>query len=245
MSELVRPLPAFAPWAFDRDAMLALGRAHAAAFAGAAPWPHVVIDGLLGDARSAAIAAAIPDASDPAWKRRTYAEQVRLARASSDARVGGAPELRWLLAELGGAAMLEFLGALLGRRDLIADPHATGAGLMATERGGHLAVHVDFNRDSARQLNRVASVLYYVPRTWDAAWGGELELWDRARTRCEVRIAPVRDRLVVLAYGEDHWHGHPAPLACPDDVLRAVVAAHYYAARPSADDDARAHGARW
>ena len=26
---------------------------------------------------------------------------------------------------------------------------------------------------------------------------------------------------------------------------RAVVAAHYYAARPSPDDDARAHGAIW
>ena len=116
---------------------------------------------------------------------------------------------------------------------------------MATVPGGHLAVHIDFNRDSARHLRRVLSVLYYVPATWDAAWGGELELWDRARTRCETRIAPLRDRLVVMAYGEDHWHGHPEPLRCPEGHLRAVVAAHYYAATPDADGDAAAHGAIW
>ena len=80
---------------------------------------------------------------------------------------------------------------------------------------------------------------------WDEAWGGELELWDRARTRCEVRISPVRDRLVVMAHGEDTWHGHPQPLACPEGRMRAVVAAYFYAARAAPGDDDHAHGAVW
>jgi hypothetical protein len=241
--ELVRAQPSLEAWAFDGDALVALGRERAHAFAEAAPFPHVVIDGLLGEPRASAVARAFPAQAHAGWKRRAYAEQARLVqRAGLD---GVAPEVRWLLAELNGMAFLDFLGALLGRRDLIADPHFTGAGLLATLPGGHLDVHVDFNRDSARHVQRVASALYYAPRAWDAAWGGELELWDRARTRCEVAIAPLPDRLVVMAYGEDHWHGHPTPLRCPEGELRAVVAAHYYAARPSPDDDARAHGAIW
>jgi Rps23 Pro-64 3,4-dihydroxylase Tpa1-like proline 4-hydroxylase len=246
VSALVCSHRAIEPWTFDRDALVAAGRSHQAAYAAAHPYPHVVIDGLLGDARSAAIARVFPPAAHASWKRRDYAEQsARLGQLQRTGFDDVAPELRWLLAELNGLAFVEFLAALTGRRDLIPDPQFTGAGLLATLPSGHLGVHVDFNRDSARHLDRALSVLYYVPVTWDEAWGGELELWDRARTGCEVRIAPIRDRLVVMAFGEDHWHGHPSPLRCPDGHMRAVVAAHYYAARSQPGDDDAAHGAIW
>jgi Rps23 Pro-64 3,4-dihydroxylase Tpa1-like proline 4-hydroxylase len=246
VSALVCSHRAIEPWTFDRDALVAAGRSHQAAYAAAHPYPHVVIDGLLGDARSAAIARVFPPAAHAGWKRRDYAEQsARLGQLQRTGFDDVAPELRWLLAELNGLAFVEFLAALTGRRDLIPDPQFTGAGLLATLPSGHLGVHVDFNRDSARHLDRALSVLYYVPVTWDEAWGGELELWDRARTACEVRIAPIRDRLVVMAFGEDHWHGHPSPLRCPDGHMRAVVAAHYYAARSQPGDDDAAHGAIW
>ena len=229
-------------WSFDRDALVTLGRSQAAAYAAARPFPHVVIDGLLGETRSAAIARAFPPASHPGWKRREHAEQDRWTALRF---VDAAPEVRWLLAELGSMAFLDFLGALTGERDLIGDPHYLGAGPMLAMAGGHLGLHVDFNRDSRRHLDRAVTVLYYVPTVWDDAWGGELELWDAGRTRCEVAIAPRRDRLVVMAFGEDHWHGHPAPLRGPDGIGRAVFAAYFYRARAGEHDDAGAHGARW
>lgn len=242
----VRDQPAVEVWAFDRAALVALGRARRAEYAGARPFPHVVVDGLLGEARAAAIARAVPPPSHPGWRRRDHAEQAgRLGQLQRTGFADVAPELRWLLAELNGIAFLDFLGALTGRRDLIGDPHHTGAGPLVTLCGGHLALHADFNRDSARHLDRALSVLYYAPLAWDAAWGGELELWDRARARCEARIAPLPDRLVVMAYGEDHWHGHPEPVRCPDDHARVAIAAYYYAARAAPGDDDGAHGARW
>lgn len=246
VSAYVRREPPHDAWSFDRAALVALGRAHAAAYADAAPWPHVVIDGLLGEARARAIAEAFPAPSHPGWKRRDYAEQAgRLGQLPRTGFEDVAPALRHLLAELSGMAFLDFLGALTARRDLVADPHFTGAGPMATVPGGHLAIHADFNRDSARHLDRVLTVLYYVPRAWDLAWGGELELWDRARVGRARAIAPVLDRLVVLGYGEDHWHGHPSPLRCPEGHWRAVVTTIYYAARSQPGDDDRAHGAIW
>ncbi|MEJ7602998.1 MAG: 2OG-Fe(II) oxygenase [Kofleriaceae bacterium] len=242
----VRSEPAVDVWAFDRTPLLALGRAHRHNYETAQPYSHVVIDGLLGDERSAALAEALPAPDHPGWKRRDYAEQTgRLGQLQRTGFEGVAPSLRWLLAELGGMTFLDFLGALVGRDDLIGDPHHTGAGPLVTLPGGHLTLHTDFNRDSARHLDRVVSTLYYLPRAWDPSWGGELELWDRDRTRCEVAIAPLRDRLVVIAYGADHWHGHPTPVRCPDGHARVAIAAHFYAARNREGDDAGAHGAIW
>jgi Rps23 Pro-64 3,4-dihydroxylase Tpa1-like proline 4-hydroxylase len=246
VSAVVRSHPAFAPWSFDRAALVALGRDHHAAYRAARPYPHVVIDGLLGDERSLSLARAFPPPSHPHWKRRDHAEQrARLGQLQRGNFEDVAIELRWLLAELQAMAFLDFLAALTGRKDLIADPHFIGSGPMATLPGGHLALHADFNRDSARHLDRTVTALYYLPTEWDEAWGGHLELWNADRTACEARIAPLRDRLVVMAHGDDHWHGHPAPLACPDGHFRAVVAAYYYAARATPGDDDAAHGALW
>lgn len=88
------------------------------------------------------------------------------------------------------------------------------------------------------------TVLYYLNPDWQSDWGGELELWNADLTRCEARIAPVLDRLVVLAHGETFWHGHPQPLASPPGRNRAVIAAYYYTADP-APGAADAHGAIW
>jgi hypothetical protein len=246
VTALVPSPPADDAFWLDREALVALGQRHRRAFCEARPFPHVVLDGWLGEPRSRSLACAFPSPAHPGWKRRDYPEQAaRLGQLQRTGFAGVASELRCLLAELTGMAFLDFLGALTGRDDLIADPHYRGAGLLATLPGGHLALHADFNRDGTRHVDRVVSALYYLPLEWDDAWGGALELWDAARTRCEVRLAPRRDRLVILAYGDDHWHGHPDPVRCPAPYMRAVVAAHYYAARPSADADAGGHGAIW
>lgn len=246
VSASIRNHPTVDAWSFDRKALVALGRDHSNAYREAAPFPHVVIDGLLGEERSVALARVFPAVDHPRWKRRDYPEQAgRLGQLQRSGFEDVAPELRWLLAELSSMAFLDFLGALTDRRDLIPDPHFTGAGLLATLPGGHLALHADFNRDSTRHLDRVLTALYYLPQTWNEAWGGELELWNAERTRCDASIAPLRDRLVVMAHGDTFWHGHPSPLRCPEGTMRAVVAAYYYAARPSPTDDDEAHGAIW
>lgn len=246
VSNLVHALPVFEPWSFDRPLLVELGRTHAAAYRAARPYPHAIFDGMLGADRCSAITDAVPSPAHAGWKRRDYAEQsARLGQLQRSGFEGAGSPLRWLLAELNGLAFLEFLAALTGRRDLIGDPHFTGAGPLVTLPGGHLAIHSDFNRDSARHLDRAVTALYYAPRTWDDAWGGELELWNREQTRCEARIAPRPDRLVVMDHGEDHWHGHPSPVTCPDGEARIVIAAYYYVARAGADDDADAHGAIW
>lgn len=228
---------------FERKALRAAARERRDAYRNAHPYPHAVFDGFLGEAFARRLAAAFPGVDHPGWLRREYAQQLRLGQLQRTGFAGVDPAIRHLLAELGSMAFLDFLTELSGAEGLIADPHFGGAGLSLTARGGYLALHADFNRDRRRHLERRLTVLYYLTADWDPAWGGELELWDKDRTEC-VRHPPLLDRLIVMDHGDEYWHGHPVPLACPPDRARAAVLSYYYvAAPPAAEGDA--HGAIW
>jgi hypothetical protein len=230
---------------FDRRALQALARAHKGGYEGARPYPHAVVDGFLGEGLARDLAARFPGPEHAGWIRRDHREQAaRMGQLQRRGFEGVDPGVRHLLAELSGMAFLDFLEALTGIEGLIADPHFCGAGLSLTLPGGHLALHADFNRDRRRHLARKLTVLYYLGEGWQPSWGGALELWNVQKTSCEASYLPVMDRLVVMAHGDDYWHGHPRPLACPEGRFRASVAAYFYVAGPSPEDE-DAHGAIW
>lgn len=229
----------------DRRGLRALALARRDAYRDARPYAHVAFDDFLGSELALALAERFPGPDHEGWMRRDYREQsARLGQLQRSGFEGVDPALRHLLAEMSGMAFLDFLSTLTGIEGLIPDPHFRGAGLSLTLPGGHLALHADFNRDRTRHLERKLTVLYYLGKDWQPGWGGALELWDEPRTRCEASFLPVLDRLVVMAHGDTFWHGHPAPLACPEGRYRASVSAYYYVAAPSPDEDA-AHGAIW
>jgi hypothetical protein len=230
----------------DRTRLRALAAATRATYRDARPYPHAAFDGFLGDAIAAPLAERFPGPAHPGWMRRDYREQAaRLGQLQRSGFQGVDGGLRHLLGELSAMAFLDFLGDLTGVEGLIADPHFRGAGPSLTLPGGHLALHADFNRDRTRHLERKVTVLYYLTRDWSPEWGGALELWDEGRTRCEASYLPIPDRLVVMAHGDTYWHGHPAPLACPEGRFRASIAAYYYVASPPAAGEDDAHGAIW
>ncbi len=236
------PIPFFF---LERKALRALATERKARYRDAAPYPHAVFDAFLGAPLAESLADAFPSPEHPGWMRRDHKEQAaRLGQLQRTGFEGVAPILRHLLAELSGMAFLDFLGALTEIDGLIPDPHFRGAGLSLTLPGGHLALHADFNRDRTRHLERKVTVLYYLGKDWEPAWGGALELWNAARTQCVASHLPLLDRLIVMAHGDIYWHGHPTPLTCPAGRFRASVAAYYYVAAPSADEES-AHGALW
>ena len=235
------PLPT---WFFERKRLKALGLAQREQYRCAAPYAHAVFDDFLGAACAQQLAARFPGPEHAGWLRRDYREQsARMGQLQRTGFEGVAPVVRHLLAELSGMAFLDFLTALTGIDGLIADPHFRGAGPSLTLPGGHLALHADFNRDRTRHLERKLTVIYYLGTDWQPEWGGALELWDEARTRCAASYLPVADRLIVMTHGDTFWHGHPHPLACPEGRFRASVAAYYYVA--TAPDEQDSHGAIW
>lgn len=229
---------------FERAPLFAAAASARERYASARPFPHAVVDEWLPPAVIERAAKAFPKPDHPGFRRRDYPEQsARFGQLQRRAFAGVDPFVRHLLNEVNGMVFLEMLERISGLSGLIPDPFFTGAGLHLTLPGGHLDLHADFDRDRARGLARRLSVVLFLVSEWDESWGGHLELWDDTRTTCEARIAPRPGRLVVFAHGDAHWHGHPAPLACPEGHARQSLAAYYYVA--DGDPTAEGHSAIW
>ncbi len=210
---------------FDAAECRAAGSALHARYAGAEPFPHVVIDELLDRDVLRALLPGFPDMAGRRFFDRDQ-ERFKYQLATAEIEHDG---LRDLLHQLNSPAFLAFLGALTGIDGLVADPDYVGGGLHETRAGGHLSIHADFNLHPTMKLERRLNLLLYLNDDWQGEWGGDLELWDREMKACEVRVAPLLGRAVIFATDADSYHGHPDPLACPPDRARRSIATYYYA----------------
>lgn len=185
----------------------------AADFSAAKPFPHVVLDGWFDPAVMSALGCLFDEPAG--W--RPYEDGKR-----GNAAVVTHP----IFQAFNSAVMCEVIGRVAGVPGLVSDPTLRGGGLHAVGRGGRLGIHVDFNRHRELPLARAVNTILYVNRTWRDDWQGHLTLTDRAGT--ERRIAPTWNRWVIFRWAEDAWHGHPEPLACPQEIERRSVAVYYY-----------------
>lgn len=82
---------------------------------------------------------------------------------------------------------------------------------------------------TAVQRNGFLNLLLYLNRDWQDEWGGFLELWDADAKHCVQKIKPIFNRCVVFqTSAQASYHGHPTPLACPEDVSRKSLALYYF-----------------
>jgi len=207
------------------------------AYASAAPFPHVAIDGLFPDETLDRVLERFPDAADAAWGRFENASEKKLGNYARLEEL--AEPIRSFLAALNGPRMLEFLETLTGIDGLVPDPYFAGGALHQIVRGGFLKVHADFNWHPKLRLDRRLNVLVYLNRGWRVEWGGALELWDRGMNGPAASILPLFNRTVVFTTTDSSFHGHPRPLACPDGVTRKSVSLYYYSnGRPDAERSA-------
>lgn len=222
----------------------------AQAYQTASPFPHCVLDDFLPAPLVNAILADFP--SFPPRVNQVDASEVladgtvaqyRKNWLSMEMRV--TPLIRRLYWELNAAGFVQFLESLTGIDGLIPDPYFAGGGLHETHRGGLLMVHADYNKHPELNLDRRLNLIIYLNRDWQDDYGGHLELWDRALTQCEKRVAPLAGRAVIFSTQRDSWHGHPHPLACPEGMSRKSIALYYYTnGRPAAEGDS-AHLTLW
>lgn len=207
----------------DRDQCKALGEKLHDQYVTASPFPHIVIDELV----------------DPVVLRRVVdefpgREKGRFSDAFSQLKTGythgqiRSAYIQDLLNVLNSAPFLMFLQKLTGIRGLVSDAHYTGGGLHETARGGHLAIHADFNIHPHTKLQRRLNLILFLNEEWDESWGGALELWDQDMKACRKSVAPVIARAVIFNTDSNSYHGHPDPLVCPPEVMRRSIALYYY-----------------
>jgi hypothetical protein len=231
-------------FSLDRDELHQLAAAHRAQYASARPFPHIALDGVLPEPLLDQIVGEFA-LRDPEQAIHFESENERKLASHGGTPMG--ERTRELLAELNSATFIEFLEELTGIGGLVPDPHLEGGGLHEILPGGHLNIHIDFNRHPRIRLDRRLNVLVYLNRDWNPEWGGALELWSADMQRCERKIDPLFNRLVVFSTTERSYHGHPTPLACPEGRSRRSVALYYYSAgRPEENGAAPdSHNTLW
>ncbi len=213
------------------DAFLPLRRMQESAvaarteYANAKPFPHVVFDNFFDPALLDTVLTEFPKPGQIKWQKFDNGQEIKLASAR-EASFG--PVTRLLLYHLNSMTFLQFLSEVTGIPNLISDPGFEGGGLHQIVRGGKLGVHADFNRHRDYGLDRRLNLLVYLNKDWRAEYGGNLELWDRDMTRCEARVAPLFNRVMVFGTTDFTYHGHPDPLQCPEGMTRKSMALYYF-----------------
>lgn len=123
---------------------------------------------------------------------------------------------------------INFLEKLTGLNGLIPDRNLNGGGLHQIVNGGKLDIHEDYNIHKDLKAFRKVNAILYLNKNWKESYGGHLEMWDKNMTKCEEKILPIANRLVVFRTDQTSNHGHPHPLTCPEDESRKSLAIYYY-----------------
>jgi Rps23 Pro-64 3,4-dihydroxylase Tpa1-like proline 4-hydroxylase len=196
-----------------------------ATYVNAQPFPHVVFDNFFDPALVESILEEFPKPDSIRWQKFDNAQEIKLA-SSVEASFG--PATRLLLYHLNSATFLQFLTKVTGIDDLISDPLFEGGGLHQIIPGGKLGVHADFNKHRNFGLDRRLNLLLYLNKDWREEYGGHLQLWDREMTRCQAKVLPIFNRVLIFGTTDFTYHGHPDPLQCPAGMTRKSLALYYF-----------------
>jgi 2OG-Fe(II) oxygenase superfamily len=209
----------------DREALNKVARANRAAYAKAAPFPHIVLDGLFPEEALDRVLEEFPKPESDVWKEYKNYHEGKL-ETQGEGNIGAFTSL--LLYQFNSAPFLSFMEELTGVDKLIPDPYFFGGGLHQIPRGGKLGIHADFSRHGRLQLDRRLNVLIYLNKGWKPEYGGELELWNADMSKCVQRILPIYNRTVIFSITDWAYHGHPEPLTCPEGMTRKSIALYYF-----------------
>jgi hypothetical protein len=218
--------------------MKELGASAHSSYINARPFPHIVFDDFFDPSLLDLVLPEFPQPGAIRWQHFDNEREIKLASASESSF---GPATRLLLYHLNSITFLEFLSAVTGIANLIPDPSFEGGGLHQIVRGGKLGIHADFNKHRSYDLDRRLNLLLYLNKEWRAEYGGHLELWDRDMTRCEAKVLPVFNRVMIFGTTDFTYHGHPDPLQCPEGMTRKSLALYYFSNGRPAEEISGAH----
>ena len=195
-------------------------------YANASPYPHIYVDNFLNADAYRKAADSFPSVSDSSWIHYVHFNEQKHGLNKFDSM----PEvIRETIKELNSPEFVSFLSELTGIEGLMADDSMEGGGLHQSKRGGFLRIHADFTgHPHQKTWRRRANVLVYFNDDWKDEYGGHLEVWSRDMAKCEHKLAPTANRMIVFSTDETSYHGHPEPLQCPEDMTRKSIALYYY-----------------
>jgi Rps23 Pro-64 3,4-dihydroxylase Tpa1-like proline 4-hydroxylase len=194
-------------------------------FSSAKPFPHLVLDGFL-DARFARALAA----EFPRYDFRRFRDAFgRRAKASYPDLAALGPAFRRLEALAGSRAFLRKLERLTGIAGLLHSRDRYPGAAHEYLAGMSLRPHLDFNVLAGKGWHRRLNLVLFLTPEWRTGGGGEVVLGGRIPLRRRRAVAPLFNRCLLFATGENSWHSLRA-LRVP----RRSVSLYFYTASPPA-----------
>ena len=196
-------------------------------YTSARPFPFILLDNFFDSDYLNQILDDFPDLSKSNYSHKFNTKNDKKI-ASSSTKIFS-KNINHFFNFLNSHQFLDFLQHLTGiKSHLTSDPYFWGSGLHEIQRGGFLKIHADFNVHPLLKLNRRINILIYLNKNWKEEWGGHLELWNKDMSKCEYKILPIFNRIVIFNTSDFSYHGHPTPLDCPSDRSRKSLALYYY-----------------
>ena len=190
------------------------------------PFPSIYIDQFLTSDAIQRVQNEFPEVSDKLWTHYIHYNERKHGLTKFDHFPHSVQEL---VTEMSQPNFINWLEQLTGIPNIFADPNLEGSGLHQTLKGGFLNIHADFTVHPLQSnWQRRVNVLVYLNENWDAAWGGDLELWDENMKECQLKIAPLLNRVAIFSTGQKTYHGYPDPISCPENESRKSIAMYFY-----------------
>jgi len=203
------------------------------AYRTARPFPHLVLDDLFRSPLLDRVVTEAPLMAANQWLNIEQEGLERIVRMRSALEMGAAS--RELVSLLHSPGFLYLLSEITDIWQLLPDPYLQGGGHALMRRDGYFKIHADRNVAYDTGLRRRLAMIVFLNRDWPSGYGGNLELWNHAGTRCEAAIEPVFNRTVLFEVAWPNYHGVPQPLACPPDRVRHSFIVYYHTAIGSDD----------
>jgi len=197
------------------------------------PFPHIVIDDLFDNTILDNILKEFPNNLDNiGYQYKTRVEQKKFTL--NDSKLLSANTNNFINF-LNSQIFLDFLQTLTGIDEkLQSDPYLQGGGLHELRNDGYLNIHSDFNLHPTLKLDRRLNILIYLNKNWQDSFGGNLQLWNKEMTKCEKKVNPIFNRMVIFSTTDFSYHGNPDKIKCPEGLSRKSIAMYYYSnGRPS------------
>ena len=85
------------------------------------------------------------------------------------------------------------------------------------------------------KLDRRLNILIYLNHGWLDVNGGHLELWNENMKKCEKKILPIFNRMVIFSTTDFSYHGNPNIVKIEKNSRKSIALYYYSNGRPNSE----------